>query len=480
MANRIYEGDHDSYNSSINNIPVGVHFYFLDNKMFGPLDINLAPVTQSGQVLSFIYTPFLTRRDLDLLRIPYNQGLYGSVDPEQPDPAKNPKECYVFKVRDGAINTSPKKLGSIKSYTNDLYPRAKGFRWYNESKLFQYPYQFPVITDYINTPLVIQPHLVDQRPNMIDIMVKQNISFNGSYVLYAKGYKGDTSGIMEGIISSNSLELPTGSSAYSQFMANSKSQFLASNMIASRNESLARYTTNKNAQLGYATSNMQYNAQLEAGRIGAMGTLLGGMGGGLFGILGAGVGSGLSLRANQVQASTSKNISDMQTQLTQQLGNLQNSVNKKNRIDQAMGFISDITSAPRNMSLTGGDMLQSISNSNKSVDVLRYGILDVYKYKIAIYFTMYGYKQNKFVNLSNASIKSRKYWNYIKTIGANIEGKTIPKDISDQIASIFDSGITFWHYENMQSVTGVQDLKMYEYTTLDNAEVNVPGPGNLP
>lgn len=57
------------------------------------------------------------------------------------------------------------------------------------------------------------------------------------------------------------------------------------------------------------------------------------------------------------------------------------------------------------------------------------------------YFSAFGYKVNA---LKVPNITSRRYWNYVHTIGANIEGN-IPQGDMDEIKSLFDRGITIWH-----------------------------------
>ena len=57
------------------------------------------------------------------------------------------------------------------------------------------------------------------------------------------------------------------------------------------------------------------------------------------------------------------------------------------------------------------------------------------------YFTAFGYKVNAF---KVPNITGRRYWNYIHTIGANIEGN-IPQADMDEIKGLFDRGITIWH-----------------------------------
>ena len=57
------------------------------------------------------------------------------------------------------------------------------------------------------------------------------------------------------------------------------------------------------------------------------------------------------------------------------------------------------------------------------------------------FFSQYGYKCNR-VKLPN--ITGRRNWNYVKTIGCYIEAD-IPQDDLQEIKSMFDRGITFWH-----------------------------------
>lgn len=57
------------------------------------------------------------------------------------------------------------------------------------------------------------------------------------------------------------------------------------------------------------------------------------------------------------------------------------------------------------------------------------------------YFSQFGYKCNR-VKLPN--ITGRRNWNFVKTVGCYIEAD-IPQDDLQEIKSMFDRGITFWH-----------------------------------
>lgn len=92
-----------------------------------------------------------------------------------------------------------------------------------------------------------------------------------------------------------------------------------------------------------------------------------------------------------------------------------------------------------NGSLNNGDVITS-SGLNK---FHFYKKTIKYEYAVAIdnYFSMYGYQVNS-VKVPN--ITGRTYWNYVKTVGANIEG-LIPEYYMNEIKGLFNAGITLWH-----------------------------------
>lgn len=90
-------------------------------------------------------------------------------------------------------------------------------------------------------------------------------------------------------------------------------------------------------------------------------------------------------------------------------------------------------------SLNSGDVTCSVKGLR--LHAYRMGITQEYAKIIDHYFDMYGYKINY---LKTPNITGRTNWNYVKTIGANIEGD-IPEDHLNEIKSIFNNGVTLWH-----------------------------------
>lgn len=57
------------------------------------------------------------------------------------------------------------------------------------------------------------------------------------------------------------------------------------------------------------------------------------------------------------------------------------------------------------------------------------------------YFSMFGYRTDR---LKVPNTFGRRYWNFVKTRVANIEGE-VPQDDINELKAIFNSGITIWH-----------------------------------
>lgn len=64
-----------------------------------------------------------------------------------------------------------------------------------------------------------------------------------------------------------------------------------------------------------------------------------------------------------------------------------------------------------------------------------------YAKRIDDYFSMYGYEVDQVKELE---FHSREKWNFIKTIGCNVEGNC-PAPVVDAIKAIFNRGVTLWH-----------------------------------
>lgn len=125
----------------------------------------------------------------------------------------------------------------------------------------------------------------------------------------------------------------------------------------------------------------------------------------------------------------------------------------------------DIKNQPDEMR-TASDDISTLSMAHQLKSWQLVTIKDEYKQAIFNYFYRFGYKCNDF---KKPNVKSRYYFNYIKTIGANIKSN-IDNDFITEIRTIFDNGITIWHYRDSNSFKGVNNYD-YENVELSLMEV---------
>lgn len=85
-------------------------------------------------------------------------------------------------------------------------------------------------------------------------------------------------------------------------------------------------------------------------------------------------------------------------------------------------------------------MYANVATGNKNFDFYDVRIKEEFARSIDSFWTLYGYPINQ---LKVPSIKNRKYWTYVKTVGAHMTGN-VPQDYLQGINKIFDSGIRWW------------------------------------
>lgn len=289
-------------------------------------------------------------------------------------------------------------LGTFKRYDSSQYLQAGGkFDWRKETKLQQYPFSYLEFDDHVSTPLKIDPSQFQAgESNTQTLSVRHHLNHLGMYMLYVAGYKGDQTGLVEGVITQN-LALPTTSDAYMDYMARNQAQF-KQNQI------------NTGINGGMAVAN---------GIIGAFST---NAGGNIASAIQQGVNAGMEMASLQAQE-------------------------------------RDLKSSPATLKNSGGDTLFNYQASDKKMYLYRYRLNDETCERLGWYFHVFGYKQNK---IMIPDLTSRKRYNYIKTVQANLKTPGVPKQYAQALANIFNKGVTLWHVDN--------DVTVKDYS-LDNEEV---------
>lgn len=131
----------------------------------------------------------------------------------------------------------------------------------------------------------------------------------------------------------------------------------------------------------------------------------------------------------------------------------------------------DLKQTPDNVRSLGNNLTFDIVDDNLKYFLRHFRIKEQFRQSIFKYFSTYGYKSNTF---EIPDIRSRYYFNYIKTIGANIVSN-ISNDAIQKLKDIFDNGVTIWHFRNTATFKG---LFNYEYENLEMSIYNLQNGGN--
>lgn len=125
----------------------------------------------------------------------------------------------------------------------------------------------------------------------------------------------------------------------------------------------------------------------------------------------------------------------------------------------------DIKQEPNSVKSQGNNASFTLVRQIIGLELEYYTITEANKKRLFNYFNHYGYQCNDF---KKPNLRSRYYFNYIKTIGANIN-TGIDADFRNELVTIYDKGITIFHYRDSQTFKGINN---YNY---ENVEMNLIG-----
>ena len=138
-------------------------------------------------------------------------------------------------------------------------------------------------------------------------------------------------------------------------------------------------------------------------------------------------------------------------------------VNSATQIANNLIKMQDLKDTPDSIRQAGNNAEFDLLDNNYQIVLSELRIKESYRTKLFNYFYHYGYKCNDF---KKPNTRSRYYFNYIKTIGANIK-TNIDADFRAEIENAYNNGITIWHYRNALTFKGINN---YDF---ENVETNL-------
>ncbi|MGL4571595.1 MAG: hypothetical protein ACRCVJ_11080 [Clostridium sp.] len=202
----------DKWEAELYGLPYPLYFYFYSKKSLGEDSKRDSQVFGNcPSILSVQFTPFLRKEDFVLTTHHYDNFRFGDINKDRPALSHNPQVQRIHQIRE---ESRVKNVGAFKPYDNlnqDVGP-GKGRYWRNESRLFNYPYSFAILTDNLNTTLNVKYHNCKLNEGFTNVKVRNTLSDRCSYGIFLEGYKGDNTGSMEAMVSGDAHELPCSSS----------------------------------------------------------------------------------------------------------------------------------------------------------------------------------------------------------------------------------------------------------------------------
>lgn len=413
-----YWGDRDIYANG--KFTGNLYYYYVDEDLLklSSKYNNAVPVPPLSAIINVSYMPYINRNDLDLravmldtTRFVGNLGEGGNII----------DQTGLLRVKNPHINIE-KDLGQIAPFKVERKGGSK-YHWSNEGKLWQYPYCYMQISDGLGQEIEVIPYLFNDYGNNKNIKVVSPVNNMGIYSLHIEGYKGITDRLINANVNSSPKSVPITSSPYSDFLSANQAQIAVQQQQYKFNKGVGFASGISQIAQGGASMLSSY-ANASASETGA----------------GVGVGGAFSIFNGLVDMGK-YHVQDMlntKALIAQQLD--------KNKV--ALTAID-----------TGSDVIFNKFNGNGYLNLYRLRMNDTYMEQVGAFFHMYGYAQNKLMNIN---LRNRYYFNYIKTSSINIRGQGIPKADLEELKSIYNNGLTIWHIDRANVNVGDYSMDNYE------------------
>lgn len=388
-----------------------------------------------GQLVSLYYTPY----------VPFNYSVSNSNNVTSNDAnidVQTSTNGKYYEYRElGTSGWTQKSYTVSNNMYSDVLPQ------YSESKLLMYPYTVIELTDMKGNTVTLKPQNFDSKS--LVFQTRGSISTQPKTAIYPVNYLGNTSGgvvdFTGGIIDNTICDVPIVDDYTASYMQANRNSIATTNKYALDNANRGILQNNAvNHLQNVMMDKQQQYMESDAGW---------GFAKNFFDMhIGSAIETGYNLK-KQYDLSQGQRLTMNQNN---DIANHNLRINAMQTIGMNQAKINDINNIPPTVSNLGNNTMFDTGWKNMHYYVMVKTVREEYAEQLTNYFKMFGYKVNK---LEIPDTKSRKYYNYVKTVDANIVGN-IPSNDLNVIKGIFDKGVTIWH---------TSDVGNY---SVNNVEVN--------
>ena len=321
------------------------------------------------------------------------------------------------------------------------------FPKYEESKLYMYPYSLIEITNFKGETFTLKMENMSKVlgfENKLDLVILSSLGISPKTAIIPRHYLNNTiftdnnmdiiNSLDYGIIDNDVSDIPIVDDYTASYIQANKNSIATTNKYALDNARRGVTQNNTTNRLNNAIIDRQQDYRETDAGVSAISNILQGNFGGA-----------LSSGYNLVKATDMAEASRASMNLNNQFANENLKINAEQAIGLTQAKLEDINNIPPTISNMGNNSLFSYGNNYRGVYIVCKTIRNEYAEQLTNYFKMFGYKVNK---LEIPNTKSRKSYNYIKTVDANIVGN-IPNNYLNTLKGIFDRGLTIWHTDDI-------------------------------
>lgn len=321
------------------------------------------------------------------------------------------------------------------------------FPKYEESKLYMYPYSLIEITNFKGETFTLKMENMSKVigfENKLDLVILSSLGISPKTAIIPRNYLNNTifadnnmdtiNSLDYGIIDNDVSDIPIVDDYTASYIQANKNSIATTNKYALDNARRGVTQNNATNRLNNAIIDRQQDYRETDAGVSAISSILQGN-----------IGGALSSGYSMVKATDMAEASRASMNLNNQFANENLKINAEQAIGLTQAKLEDINNIPPTISNMGNNSLFSYGNNYRGVYVVCKTIRSEYAEQLTNYFKMFGYKVNK---LEIPNTKSRKSYNYIKTVDANIVGN-IPNNYLNTLKGIFDHGLTIWHTDDI-------------------------------
>ena len=331
-----------------------------------------------------------------------------------------PEKCWTY---DGILDYPEKFEFNGYSYT----PKNK--------KCYNYPFNFVTITNPNGDNIILKwentNDFTDKGTPRLAYNIEGILTPNPKFQLVPLNYTGRKRSYEDGIFCTGWGLCSWNNDNFANWYANHKHSLSNQSILAHNNYNTSLAIAKNNATTSYNNNSDQLNSGIATSLISAIDT---------------NIFNGLKNGAiNGINTATNYGINERNIGNDLDNAYLQARNDYSNEIKSLVSQIADATVQPNTCrGETSQDGLD-IARGTCTFRIMPTQIKPEYIKQVDMFFQMYGYQVNR---VGEFKLNTRKHWNYVKTVNANITGD-LPFEDKQEMQNLLNSGFTVWHSEDV-------------------------------